>query len=337
MKWIKRIFIGLVTIFLLTTIVSLFLPSHVLVERSIVIKAPAENIFEQIVNLKNWDRWQVWNQMDPNWKVQYAGPDQGVNSSHSWQSTHKQVGNGKATITAVVPFDSVIVKLDFLDYGQTSYSKYFFKKEEGGIRVTTTMDMDMSGFPLYRIMGQLMKSELIANFDKGLEQLKGICEKDPIDAAKGNFFCKESYQNEQPYYSITDTVMMSDDLTKVYGQMYGEIGVAIASTGLKMVGPVFAIYHYQDSAKMVVEWAVPTDKAGAGQGNVKAGVLKASKIVYCNYYGKYEEGQQGTNALTAFAKTKNLTLSELSREIYITAPVSSDMSQVLTIMVADVK
>ncbi len=337
MKWIKRIFIGLVAIFLLALIVSLFLPSHVLVERSIVIKAPAENIFEQVVNLKNWDRWQVWNQLDSNMKVQYFGPDQGVNSGYSWQSTHSQVGNGKGTITTAIPFDSIVVKLEFMDYDQAGYSKYFFKKEADGIKVTTSMDLDMSGFPLFRIMGQLMKSELIENFDKGLEQLKDICENDPANAAKGNFFCMESYQNEQPYYSITDTVLMTDDLAKIYGQMYGEIGVAIASTGLKMAGPVFAMYPYQDSTKMVVEWAVPTDKAGTGQGQVKAGVLKAGKIVRCNYYGKYEEGQRGTNALQAFAKSKNLTTTGVGRELYITAPVSADMSQVLTVIVADVK
>ena len=50
---------------LLVVGVGLFLPTQFAVERSIVIDAPADRVFNYLVDPREWKKWTVWNQRDP--------------------------------------------------------------------------------------------------------------------------------------------------------------------------------------------------------------------------------------------------------------------------------
>jgi hypothetical protein len=58
MRFIKPLVIGVAGLFIVITLLSLLIPSKIKVSRAIVISAPADKIFPQITDLRNWKNWQ---------------------------------------------------------------------------------------------------------------------------------------------------------------------------------------------------------------------------------------------------------------------------------------
>ena len=58
MRLIKGFFIVLAGLFIFITILSLFIPSRLMITRAVVINAPADKVFNEISDLQNWKHWQ---------------------------------------------------------------------------------------------------------------------------------------------------------------------------------------------------------------------------------------------------------------------------------------
>ncbi|WP_377517691.1 hypothetical protein [Microbulbifer taiwanensis] len=46
-------------------------------ERSVTIAKPPQTVFPYVNNLRNFNSWSPWYQLDPNTKYEYSGPDEG--------------------------------------------------------------------------------------------------------------------------------------------------------------------------------------------------------------------------------------------------------------------
>lgn len=81
----KGFFIGIAGLFIFITILSLFIPSRLMVTRAVVINAGADEVFNQIGDLKNWKNWQPVFVNDSSKIKFYLGPD-GKSNSCEWES-----------------------------------------------------------------------------------------------------------------------------------------------------------------------------------------------------------------------------------------------------------
>ena len=88
-------------------------PSHFRVERSTVVQASPEQVFEHLESFARWSAWSPWEKLDPAMKRQYSGPERGIGAAYHWVG-NKQVGEGKMEITGVKPAEQLLVKLDFI-------------------------------------------------------------------------------------------------------------------------------------------------------------------------------------------------------------------------------
>src|SRR5260221_4551569 len=96
----------------------LFLPSTVAVQRSIVINAPANRVYNLVVEPRQWTNWSVWNRRDPNMRVTYKGPPFGMGAKWEWAS--KSEGSGSMEFTRVEPDRVVEYALWLPDYNMRS-------------------------------------------------------------------------------------------------------------------------------------------------------------------------------------------------------------------------
>jgi hypothetical protein len=72
MKAIRKIFFWLLGIAALLFIVGFFLPKSIAVERTATISARPEAVHALLNDMKTYDKWMTWNQMDPNMKKVYS-------------------------------------------------------------------------------------------------------------------------------------------------------------------------------------------------------------------------------------------------------------------------
>lgn len=73
-----------------------------LVEKSIVINLPAQEVYSFLKYATNQNHFSVWNQKDPNRKTVNTGEDGTIGFITAWDSKDKSVGAGAQEITDLI-------------------------------------------------------------------------------------------------------------------------------------------------------------------------------------------------------------------------------------------
>ena len=146
------------------------------VERTTTINAPAEKVYAQIVDFRNWRNWSPWDDLDLAMQRTYSGADSGVGAGYSWAGNRK-AGEGKMEITEAVEPTSVQIALDFLKPFKSSSTTTFNLKPQGA---STEVTWTMTGPKtlMTRVMGVFKSMDKMVgpDFERGLTQLKGATE-----------------------------------------------------------------------------------------------------------------------------------------------------------------
>jgi effector-binding domain-containing protein len=327
MKTIKKIGLGLLVLIVLLAIISVFLPSKMAMERSIIINAPASNAFEQINTLKNWEKWSPWKKMEPTAKMTYNDIASGEGASYSWAG--EKTGEGTLTITKSTP-EEIVTKLDFKDQG-TSEAGFRLAPEGNATKLTWYFNSEVGANPMHRWMMVIMKGMMASQFDDGLKSIKDLAEKMPVaTASESAIKVEELPVQAMEYLAVRDTATVATIGMKL-GKNYGAIGAAMAKQKLTQQGPVLAIYYSDSETNFDFDAAVPVNKAGKADGNVKPGKLAAGNAVVAHYYGGYMGTPAGHMAIHEYLKAHNKKVIGAPYEMYVTDPgMEKDSSKWLT-------
>ena len=146
------------------------------VERSTTIDAAPEAVFAKVGNLKGWDEWSPWAEMDPDMNKTYAGEDGTVGSSYTW-SGNRKVGQGKMTVTGTDAPNKIEIDLEFIKpFKSQNVTEMRVEPEGDGSKVTWHMTGPMT--LMTKVMGifRSMDKMIGPDFEKGLSKLKTITE-----------------------------------------------------------------------------------------------------------------------------------------------------------------
>ena len=111
MKVLKIILGIVVAVIALFLVVAAFLPSEVIVERSVVIEAPDSVIFNYITDFNNRTDWDPWFEMEPEAKVTLTEVTKGVGAGYAWEG--EVIGSGDMVIDEVEKNKSIKSTIKF--------------------------------------------------------------------------------------------------------------------------------------------------------------------------------------------------------------------------------
>lgn len=172
----KKILIALVVVVVAFLSYAATRPSTFEVNRSTVIKAPAQHIFDTINDFHNFPQWSPWQHLDPNMQVTYSGPQNGVGSMYAWSGNDK-AGQGSMKITQAQAPSKIAMQLDFIKPFASNNTIDFALAPEGeGTKVTWTM-RGTNTFGL-KVMSVFMSMDKMIgpDFEHGLANLKTVAE-----------------------------------------------------------------------------------------------------------------------------------------------------------------
>ena len=89
MRLFKGFFIVLAGLFIFITILSLFIPSKLMISRAVVINTNASKVFSEINNLHSWKHWQPVFMSDSS-QIQFKTDASGISSYCEWGSKGKK-------------------------------------------------------------------------------------------------------------------------------------------------------------------------------------------------------------------------------------------------------
>lgn len=154
---------------------SLLLPRHARVERSVVMAVPASTVFPFINDLRQFNTWSPWARIDSATQYEFTGPSSGVGASMTWHSEHPHVGKGSQHIIESVPDERVTAVLHLGD-GDNATSTIVLAPQANSTRVTWNFDTDLGFNPLSRYFGLMLDSMVGSNYEQGLATLKSMVE-----------------------------------------------------------------------------------------------------------------------------------------------------------------
>jgi len=318
MKAVKVILIILAVLFGAWLIASALFPSHCHLERSEVINAPPHVVFEQVNNLKNWSKWSYWDELEPDAKKTYDGPESGTGSKYSWDG--KKVGQGTLTIVESKAPDTIKTELDFPGEGK-AYSVFKFEPADGGTKVTWDFDSDV-GFSQRVFMRLMMNKFLGEAYEKGLAKLKTVSESVPQPPALPAVNPEVVQLPSQTVITMRDTTTL-EGIPGTLGTIFQKVMEYITSKKIEPAGHPLAIWHVFDVAtnKVIVEAGMPVSgsaKAGAGMKVTKL----AGKAAKVSYFGNYKDMAPTYQAFREWLIANNLAVAGPPWEVYVTDPMT---------------
>jgi uncharacterized protein YndB with AHSA1/START domain len=174
MKALKILLIAIFGLLGLLLLIAAFLPDEYRVERSTVINAPPETVFEYVADFGHWSSWSPWQPLDPDAEITITAPGKGAGAVMTWDG--EIMGKGNLTYTDVNPPHEVRSKLVFTDpYEMTSTDVWTFEAVGEGTKITWSDEGTLS-WPLERWIGLTLDNQLGKDFERGLNNIKQLVE-----------------------------------------------------------------------------------------------------------------------------------------------------------------
>jgi hypothetical protein len=146
------------------------------VERSVDVDAPPERVYAEVVDLHRWTAWSPWEDLDPDLRRSYTGPESGTGSVYEW-SGNRKAGQGRMEITGTQAPGDVRIALDFLKPFK-SHTEVAFAIRPAGEGSAVTWTLTGRRTLMLRVLGLFtsMDKMIGPDFEKGLARLKTTAE-----------------------------------------------------------------------------------------------------------------------------------------------------------------
>lgn len=151
-------------------------PPEYEVSRELLIQASAAALFPHINNSQKTAAWMPWAELDPQVKMTFSGPSEGVGSVASWDSPGS-MGTGKSTVTESVPQQKVLTAIEYAKPMQmTQVSEMSLTPSGTGTVVRWKVSGKNSFIGRLFCLFVNMDKEVGGHFERGLARLKTVAE-----------------------------------------------------------------------------------------------------------------------------------------------------------------
>ena len=154
-------------------------PDRFCIQRTTVIKAPADKVFALINDLKSFNNWNPFEKKDPGIQGSYSGAARGVGAAYAWQG--RKAGSGWMEITQAEPSRRITMRLDFVKPMAAQNTAEFTLQPEGDALTIVTWAMHGPAPFRHKLIGVIFNidSMIGKDFEAGLANLRSLAEARP--------------------------------------------------------------------------------------------------------------------------------------------------------------
>ncbi|MBM3544654.1 MAG: SRPBCC family protein [Alphaproteobacteria bacterium] len=174
MSPLMRLVLGIAALLAILAAVSIALPGHVSVSRSVVINAPESAVYPYLNTMRNFSDWAPWRIRDPNLQMTFSGPAQGKGAHVDWVSGSGSIGTGSMEIVDGDPNRSIDLAVNF--NGVEGTSAYTLVPSGSGSKLSWSFSYDTGINPLKRWRGVMLDNLIGPDYSAGLNKLKANIE-----------------------------------------------------------------------------------------------------------------------------------------------------------------
>jgi len=319
MKFLKWLLIIVLVVAVLILVILLFMPSTVKVSSTTEISLSPAQVFHSAASFADQGSWDPWLATEPEAKWTVEPQKDYVGSEYSWSG--KKIGSGKQIVDSVVFGKYIANTIYFGDDPVGSLVEWVFENSENGTKVNWSFN-SKTHYPIGRLMMNLMKNRLQADFDKGLANFKKHFEAHPPTLGTLSEF---EYSKIAPMYAmVIKSEGTMDEYATQMGASFGKIMEAIQSQGLQPAGAPFCHYVSFDEATGVTTYltGIPVMAKGKDTDGVMAKKYPEIKVIQAMHTGPYEELMASYQKFMEHLAANQIETTQEAFEFYYTDPAT---------------
>lgn len=313
------IVVGIVVLFVL--VLGVIAPTDVIITRSVLIKAPKDTVFAQVVNFKNWPRWSAWHKIDTTMKITYTGTDGESGSAYHWVGNENKIGEGEMSNTGVngTQMDYALHLITPFPLEATG-SMEVKDTAKDNVKVTWILKKHtpypLNAMSVFMDMDKLMGGD----FELGLGNMKKYLESTVPAVAVLPPLYEGVKEVDYPAHIIQGVrkVVKWNEIGKFCMDGYAMLG---RMAGAKINGPAMALYYTWDTAGQSTDMVVafPVSDSTLPVKDAPFIYLPASKAVMAAHKGGYSQMKTTHTAIAQYITAKG-KMQGIAIEEYITGP-----------------
>ena len=316
MKQTKKIG-KIVTLTVLTVAVLFYLlPNVAVIEQTMEIKALPDRVFELINIPKNWTEWYTPVQDTTEVTIRLLGTSKGKGAGMQWVSHRQENARGIMNIRNSKNNRNVVAVVTVNDRRSAVMNFRIRPVGTDASMLTITSRLRFGQDSLLHYL-RLM-------FDRS-DELAVIDYLEKIDeAAMGKTGGIDVYLQQTDtfsYIGIKDSCVLVD-MPQRLNDLYNELLVFGARSGIDMTGRPLAIYYHLDEKQAVFELGVPVDKMVSVTGRIQYKTMQGKEHAVANFYGSYDTLEDGHNAIQQWLLRYRRKIDGYPWEMFITDPAS---------------
>ncbi len=308
LKKIKYFFLLILAIAMAVGGYLISLDNEYKVVRTKQIEAPANLVFTQIANLKNWEKWAPWKDKDSLIKFEYPGSTD--KEGDYFRFTDPDGNRQKLTNLTLSPDTLIVQSLSSNEHTQ-EYSWQIIPDKKG-VKLTWTVsgELDLT----QRLFADQMDELLGPSMARGLEL---------IDRSVHNDMNKHETKVLKPvelsptYYLYKTASCKMDSLGKQMDKILPEVILYAVKNQLETNGKPFVIYNKRDTINnsVIFSAAIPTkEKISVNNANILTGQTPGGLYLKIKFQGDYKYLDEAWDAGYQYINSQENLIVDTTRE-----------------------
>ncbi|MDO1499936.1 SRPBCC family protein [Winogradskyella maritima] len=321
MKYLKYILFLLLIVVIGLAIYIAVQPNSFEVTRSKTINAPQAVVYNEVIDLKNWEDWSSWKEADPSITISYPGKTEGVGGTYTWED---EDGVGVMTTLEANPNASISQEMQFAEFPKSDVNWTFEPNDDGSTEVTWTIsgkDLPFQ-FKMFSTLMGGMEKQIGPHYERSLTMLDSVVTN---DMKTYSIDVKGVTQHSGGYYLYNTASSKISDYPAKMQEMFPKVGAYALANNITFAGAPFVLIEKWDEENDAVIFSscIPTqNKIISNEADILTGQLEPLPMVLTELKGDYSNLPEAWEKAMAFFETSSYELDPNGPmlEVYPTDP-----------------
>jgi len=339
MKVLKGLLILIIAVIAIYIVAALVGPSNYKITRTIEIAAPIDVIFDQTSIYANWANWSPWAKLDSNAKYTIKDDNQSVGSSMGWEGNDK-VGIGTMTTSKIETNKEFSYDLSFVEpFEMTSHGGFTYEQKGDNVLLTWHDGADLAFMSRPFMLFMDMEEEIGPSFEKGLAEIKAICENMSTSSLD---ITEQVVESNSILYISENSSLLPNEIGAKMRAAYGELMSLAGLAKLEMTSAPISITHKFSMEEMLCEFDaaivindIPEELELSGR--IQKGETYAGKVLRTVHIGAYAKLKTTYDAILAHIAKNGYEINGSSWEEYVDDPTKVAEKELKTFIYFPVK
>jgi len=313
LKKIKYFFLLLILLAVVLGGYFLSLDSHFKVERERKINAPANLVFNQIADLKNWEKWAPWKEKDTTMQFEYT---ESTNKEGDYFRFTDIDGKRQQLTNLTLAKDSLIVQ-SLASNDEVQEFRWQIIPQENGVLLRWTIEGEIP--PIKRFYSKQMEQMIAPAMTRGLELIDKSVH---TDMDKHELMDIKTTDLSSTYYLYKSASCKIDSLGRKMDQLLPEVLLYAINNHIEMNGKPFTIYNKYDTDNnsVIFSSCIPTkEKVVVKDADILTGQTPGGHYLKLKFRGDYKFLREAWQQAYSFIASRDYMTVDKTRnpfEIY---------------------